>query len=159
MTTKIEIRRAAAPDLDEIVRIERESFGPDAFTRRQLAYLLTRARGACFIAATAERTAGYLSLLERPRYANLRLYSVAVAPEARGTGIGQALLDKAVEYAAERGFREITLEVSSANTAALGLYRKNGFATHSRLPGYYRDGTDGWRMKRAIAPGAKPEPR
>lgn len=159
MKTKIEIRRAVLSDLNEIVRIERESFGADAFTRRQLAYLLVWAKGACFVAATAGRTAGYLSLLERARYADLRLYSVAVAPEARGVGIGQALLDRAVEYAAERGFREITLEVSTANAAAQALYRKNGFAVHSRLKGYYHDGTDGWRMKRAVASGSKPGSR
>lgn len=152
MKTRIEIRPAAPSDLGQIERIERESFGDDAFTRRQLAYLITRAKGVCFVALAAGKVAGYLSLLERPRFANMRIYSVATAPEARGLGIGQALLDKAVEYARERNAREITLEVSTANTAALALYRKRGFSMASRLPGYYHDGTDAWRMKCILPP-------
>lgn len=150
MKTGIEIRPAVPSDLGQIERIERESFGDDAFTRRQLAYLITRAKGAFFVALITGKTAGYLSLLERSRFANMRIYSVATAPEARGLGIGQVLLDKAIEHARERNVREITLEVSTANTAALALYRKNGFNTVSRLPGYYHDGTDGWRMKRTL---------
>lgn len=148
MKTKIEIRSAVPSDLGEIVRIETEAFGTEAFSRRQLLYLITRAKGAFFVALDAGRPVGYLSLLERPRFANLRIYSVATVPEARGLGIGQSLLDRAAEYARERNVREITLEVNIANTTALALYRKNGFSTTSRLPGYYHDGTDGWRMKR-----------
>lgn len=150
MKTRIEIRRAEPSDLTRIVRIEQESFGAEAFPRRQLAYLSSRAKGAFFVALSAGVIVGYISLLERPRFANLRIYSVAAAPEARGLGIGQALLDRAVAYARERNAREITLEVSAANAPALALYRKNGFAVLSRLPGYYHDGADGWRMKRVL---------
>ena len=152
MKSKPEIRRAGAPDLGEIVRIEQACFGADAFSRRQLSYLIRLARGACLVAVVSGKIAGYISLLARPRIANLRIYSVAVAPQARGLGIGQTLLDSAVEYAREQNAREISLEVSVANSAALALYRKNGFAVVSRIPGYYHDGGDGWRMKRLLTP-------
>lgn len=150
MKTNAGIRPATPADLGEIVRIECECFGEEAFTRRQLRYLLTRARGTCYVACHGGAVVGYISLLTRRTAGNLRIYSVAVAPEARGSGIGQALLDRAAEYARKRKLREITLEVSIANTAALALYRKNGFGPVSRLAGYYHDGIDGWRMKRAV---------
>lgn len=57
-----------------------------------------------------------------------------VREDARGTGLGRALVHEACRRAAERGCRRIELDVSDANAPALGLYESLGFAT-GKLPG------------------------
>jgi predicted GNAT family N-acyltransferase len=50
---------------------------------------------------------------------------MAVLREARAQGVGGAILERLVEEARRRGFREAVL---SAQTHALEFYRKHGFA-------------------------------
>ena len=65
--------------------------------------------------------------------------NVAVAPAARGRGVGAALLAALMEIARGRGVRSMTLEVRPSNEAALALYRKFGFRSVGRRPHYYTD--------------------
>lgn len=46
----------------------------------------------------------------------------------RGLGIGTALMDYALQWAAEQGFEKVTLGVRASNERARALYRKFGFA-------------------------------
>jgi RimJ/RimL family protein N-acetyltransferase len=51
-----------------------------------------------------------------------------VAPEARGTGAGRAMLEAAIEYArANEGTLQLTLTVTEGNAAAISLYKSAGF--------------------------------
>jgi ribosomal protein S18 acetylase RimI-like enzyme len=50
-----------------------------------------------------------------------------VEESARGSGLGRALLDLAIEQARERGCRRLELDVNDNNEAALALYRSAGF--------------------------------
>jgi GNAT superfamily N-acetyltransferase len=51
-----------------------------------------------------------------------------VAPEARGTGAGRALLEAAVEYArVKEGTLQLTLTVTEGNAPAISLYKTAGF--------------------------------
>lgn len=54
-----------------------------------------------------------------------------VMPEHRRRGIATALLRLAQDWARQRGDRKIGLQVFANNTAALALYRKLGYQTHS----------------------------
>ncbi|WP_314626989.1 ribosomal protein S18-alanine N-acetyltransferase [uncultured Selenomonas sp.] len=65
--------------------------------------------------------------------------NVAVAPAARGRGVGAALLAALMEIARGRGVRSMTLEVRPSNEAALALYKKFGFRSVGRRPHYYTD--------------------
>lgn len=58
------------------------------------------------------------------------LEDLFVAQEARGSGLGRALLELVVERAAARGCRRIELDVNDNNDAALALYRSVGFDNH-----------------------------
>ena len=60
------------------------------------------------------------------------LEDLFVREGARGAGVGHALLDLAIERAAERGAKRIELDTEEDNDVALALYRQNGFSERSK---------------------------
>jgi ribosomal protein S18 acetylase RimI-like enzyme len=68
-------------------------------------------------------------ILAGPEEAEIR--ALAVVPEARGTGLGRALLAAVIERAAGEGIRNLVLLTQSDMKAAHHLYDEAGFA---RLP-------------------------
>jgi ribosomal-protein-alanine N-acetyltransferase len=65
------------------------------------------------------------------------ILTLAVAPGARGKGLGRALLNAAIVEAEQRGARAIFLEVGRDNPAALALYAALRFANVGSRKGYY----------------------
>lgn len=61
------------------------------------------------------------------RYGEVK--SMRAAPSARGTGVGRALLDHAVEEARRRSYAALYLETGTAplHESAILLYRRSGF--------------------------------
>lgn len=55
------------------------------------------------------------------------VHEIFVHPEYRGRGIGSTLLDRAVEYARERGRKLMGLWVGVKNFSAKEFYKKRGF--------------------------------
>lgn len=58
------------------------------------------------------------------------LETLAVLPEARGTGIGSALLDEVRRRATAAGIPELSITAFAANTPALAFYARHGFAPY-----------------------------
>jgi ribosomal protein S18 acetylase RimI-like enzyme len=56
------------------------------------------------------------------------LISLWVAPEARGRGVGAALVRAVVAWARAKGLRRLVLDVGARNQAAQALYQRLGFA-------------------------------
>ncbi len=54
--------------------------------------------------------------------------AVAVVPNARGQGVGSALLATLLDRARADGFGALSLSVDKLNEAAIALYRRHGFA-------------------------------
>jgi ribosomal protein S18 acetylase RimI-like enzyme len=63
------------------------------------------------------------------------LEDIFVEPQARGSGLGRALAEAALERARRRGCARIELDVNEANPAALALYESLGFESWSDPPG------------------------
>ncbi|MEM1239322.1 MAG: GNAT family N-acetyltransferase [Cyanobacteria bacterium P01_H01_bin.26] len=55
------------------------------------------------------------------------LISLWVAPQARGRGVGQALIDVVVGWARSEGYVQLVLEVGEENRNAISLYTRKGF--------------------------------
>lgn len=68
--------------------------------------------------------------------------TLAVHPHYRGQGIGEHLLQDALNDAVIRGAQVATLEVRISNEAAVRLYRKFGFEIIGERPRYYRDNNE-----------------
>ena len=63
------------------------------------------------------------------------LEDIFVEDEARGSGMGRALMEAAFERARARGCRRMELDVNEANPAAMALYDSLGFSSWSDPPG------------------------
>jgi ribosomal protein S18 acetylase RimI-like enzyme len=150
--TTARIRRARIADLPGIAELERSAFGADAFSRRQLAYLLVRARACSFVACGGGAVVAFgivlLPALPRPA----RIYTLLVAPSARGQGLARRLCLRMIDVARCAGYTRVRLEVHEDNTAAIALYESMGFSRIAALAaGYYADGAAGWRMQKPLA--------
>jgi len=147
---RIEIVRAGGERLEEIGPIWRSLSdhhaeitprelpvrpAEDGWPVRRPRYERSLADGAAlFIAEGSEGPLGYAFAISKGAPANLAIERVlevetlAVLPEARGAGIGGALLDEVRELAAELGIKHIQLPVRTANEGALRFYERQGFA-------------------------------
>ncbi|MEM7567109.1 MAG: GNAT family N-acetyltransferase [Pseudomonadota bacterium] len=73
-----------------------------------------------------------LDILERERdERHLLMDGIFVAPEARGRGVGGALLDAVAKEAARRGLSGVRLDVIDTNPRARALYERKGFVATS----------------------------
>lgn len=61
------------------------------------------------------------------------LYSVAVDPANRRSGIGAALVRHAQRALAELGCMKVNLQIMSGNEAVAGFYEKLGFTVEARI--------------------------
>ena len=138
------LRSARRRDLDAIVALEAASFPPaDRFARATWRRLIASASARVLL--TADGLGACCWLLRRgSRVA--RLYSLAVHPDARGRGLGRALIVGSLPYIPRR-CTALSLEVRVGNEGAIGLYRRLGFRIQEALPGYYSDGGHGVRMR------------
>lgn len=79
--------------------------------------------------AQADAALGYLYLQDEPEANEGYIDFVAVAPQARGRGVGRALMAAAAHWAfVQRALPRLALTVRSDRAPALALYRACGFA-------------------------------
>jgi ribosomal-protein-alanine N-acetyltransferase len=78
------------------------------------------------------------------------IVSLAVMPQHRRKGIGQALVVKAMEGMRLYNAKHCFLEVRVTNMPAINLYKKLGFKIIRTIHGYYSDGEDAYLMNREI---------
>lgn len=72
--------------------------------------------------------AGFLALLERDtENERFLMDGIFVAPQARGRGVGSALLRAIEDEARGRGYSELRLDVIDSNTRARDLYERVGY--------------------------------
>lgn len=107
-----------------------------------------------------EGDAGFL--LGRAVAGEAELLTVAVAPEARGRGLGQRLVSRFLYQARLRGAEVAFLEVAEDNAPARAVYTRAGFAESGRRRGYYRlpegQAVDALVLRRVLMDGAATGP-
>ncbi len=152
-------REAIETDVDAVIAIESEVYGPTAWSRDTVRRELTTERAHYIVTETthAPETAetsdivsavgsavGGESARERPAEARIAGYAgvlvshddhradiqtITVAQPWRRRGLGRALALALVRRAGAHGAREVFLEVRDDNPHARALYRSLGFAT------------------------------
>lgn len=151
-TPAITLERLRWWDIDEVLPIEAELFGPDAWTAGQFWSELARVPETRWyvLAREGARVVGYAGLFQAGPEADVQ--TVAVAGPAQGRGLGRRLVEALVEAAGARGAQVLHLEVRADNAAARRLYDALGFVVVGRRPDYYGRGRDAVLMSRRLGP-------
>lgn len=98
-------------------------------------------REAQIVAVTDDGSVvGHISIQREahPVTRHVATLGIAVAEQARGRGIGTALMAEALRWARAVGVDKIVLSVYPHNTGAIALYRKFGFVEEGRLARHSR---------------------
>jgi phosphinothricin acetyltransferase len=97
----------------------------------------------------------------RPAYRWLVEDSIYLAPEARGRGIGGALLSTLLDRCSELGFRQMIAVIGGAHPASVALHRSAGFNDAGLLRGSgYKFGRwlDTVLMQKTLGEGTATDP-
>ncbi len=124
-------------DIDAVDAVMQAAFDPrygEAWTRAQCLGMLSLPGVWLLLARTGDATTGFA--LTRAIAGDAELLLLAVRPDARGQGIGRALLRAAIEGARSRGAQQICLEMRADN-AATHLYRSEAFVKRGERRQYY----------------------
>lgn len=138
------IRAALPDDEEELSHLDRVTWSPlhAVMPRPQPPYppffTERHAPEDHLVAELNRRIVGYVRLgLATPLACNAhvrQIQGLAVADEARGRGVGRALIRAAIEETRRRGARRLTLRVLRHNTPARRLYESEGFVVEGVLP-------------------------
>ncbi len=139
----IRIDFAAAADLPQLADLLAELFTLESDFKperekqlRGLRLILDNPElGRLFVLRDGEKVAGMANALITVSTAEggrvLLLEDVIARREYRGGGLGKLLVEHVLAWAAAQGMTRTTLLTDRGNTAALGFYRKLGFADSS----------------------------
>lgn len=152
----IAVRRAAVSDVPRVLEIEQASF-VDPWTGEAFRASLTLPHLRFLVAEADGRPGGVgtvvgyvLAMVMGPEG---EVADIAVAPEARGRGVGGVLLDQVTDLLVGTGVRTVYLEVRESNVAARRLYEGRDFRMVGRRRGYYRHPVeDALVLRREIDP-------
>jgi ribosomal protein S18 acetylase RimI-like enzyme len=146
MTREVQVRRLMPEDAADYraIRLAALKQAPEAFgstyaaeADRPLAAFAERLTSAAVFGAFVDgRIAGLMVFRQADGAKDAHkahLYGVFVAPEARGAGVGDALLSAVIAYGRDH-VEQILLAVVADNTAAIRLYERHGFVTYGVEP-------------------------
>ena len=150
-TAAVRVRRAELSDLDDLVALEESSFATDRLSRGQYRRHLDSESAQVLVAsANHRRFLGTAVVFFRQGTHVARLYSIASRAEARGKGVGSALLEAVEKLAEKRRCTSVRLEVRTDNDDAMRLYERLGYRRIGRYARYYGDGADAWRYEKVV---------
>lgn len=150
------IRPAQTADLDEIARIERESFRipwKREFFQSELTEPYRYARVLAGGEEVVPRIGGYLFAVSL--YEEFHVNKIATDPRVRHRGYGRLLIEDAIGRARAMRAASVTLEVRVSNLPAREFYRSYGFREAFRRKSYYQDGEDAYALVLPVEPARK----
>jgi ribosomal-protein-alanine N-acetyltransferase len=135
---EVKIETATAKLLDKLYRIEAECFDEEAFSRQQIAYLLSDYNTVALVAKAVGNIAGFIiAQIEVAEIEYGHIITLNVQPNFRHKGVGTKLLLEIENEFLIRGINQCHLEVREDNNAAIKLYHKLGYHTIGKLEKYY----------------------
>ena len=157
------LRKFTINDLPSVTQINMTCL-PENYTDIFFVDLFRRYPETFIVAEQDRKIAGYIMCRIEMGLSNLGLsgvvkkghvVSVAVMPEDRRRGIGEALVTSAMDGMRRYGARQCYLEVRVTNQEAIALYKKLGFEVTRTIHGYYADGEDAFVMSKSLQPKDK----
>ena len=138
---KLFVREMLKTDIDNIVNIEKESYGEHHWSKESFFNELSNDLAHYFCAADENGNligySGTWQIMEEAHITN-----ISVHPDYRRKKVGESLLHTAIEDCYKNGIKYITLEVRVSNIKAIGLYEKYGFKSLGTRKQYYQDNNE-----------------
>jgi ribosomal-protein-alanine acetyltransferase len=137
--------------LDKLCEIENQCFKQEAFTKQQIACLITDYNTIGLTAVINGEIAGFViarvNIIRNVTFGHI--LTIDVAPAYRRKGVAQKLLHEIETTLRGRDIKECRLEVRENNAAALNLYQKLGYTKLGKLEKYYGD-AHGLYLKKSL---------
>ncbi len=151
---EINIREAAPEDIDFLQRLESTCFPAHRqSSRRSIKNSLTSPNQLVYVVEQGQNKekmvkSGAATVFLHRR--SLRIYSIAVNPDFRRSGVGELLIQHITDLSVAKGFEKITLEADASNMRLVDWYRKFLFETTHQLIDYYGPGENAFRMEKKL---------
>ena len=147
---EITVREMSEKDMDAVMYIETASFAVP-WSRKSMEGELNNPMKLYYVALIGEKVIGYVGMWHVVTEGHIT--NIAIDPEYRRMGAGNALIKKIIETAEEKDMLGVTLEVRISNENAIGLYKKHGFVLSGIRKEYYEDNKeDAYIMWRYLIP-------
>jgi ribosomal protein S18 acetylase RimI-like enzyme len=142
-------------DLEDLIVLEQSGFAPERReSRGSVRRSLLSSRQEIWVFREEEVLLAAMTLRIFPK--TLRIYSLAVAPDFRGRGLGERLIHHAADRARALRIPRLTLEVDAADARLQSLYLRLGYCFQQSLPGYYGPGHAAYRYVQILPPPPTP---
>ena len=132
----ISITKMDESHVSQIAALEKICFS-EPWSENSIASELSNPLSLWLVAEVDGALAGYIG--SQSVLGESDVMNVAVSPDYRRQGIGEALVLALVEELKKHGNHCLSLEVRLSNAPARSLYEKLGFAEVGRRPNYYRN--------------------
>ncbi len=136
---EIKIETASIRLLDKLYAIEEQCFNEEAFSKRQIAYLLTDYNTVALAARSGSDIAGFviaqIDVEDSMEFGHI--ITLNIPPNYRRKHVATTLLREIENMLKSRGISECRLEVREDNHAAIKLYQTLGYQTVGKLEKYY----------------------
>ena len=133
------IEDASTRNLDRLYEIEIECFDREAFTKQQIAQLLTDYNTVSLVAKMSGEIVGFIIGMiyyERKSLVG-HILTIDVPNAQRRKGIAKQLMREMEKIFKDKGATACNLEVREDNIPALNLYEKLGYKQIAKLKNYY----------------------
>jgi ribosomal-protein-alanine acetyltransferase len=148
---EIKIETATIKLLDTLYTIEEQCFNEEAFSKRQIAYLLTDYNTIALAAKNNAEIAGFviaqIDLEDNTEFGHI--ITLNISPNYRRKRVATKLLQEIQSILKQRGISECRLEVREDNHPAIKLYQTLGYQTVGKLERYYGK-KHGFYLKKAL---------
>jgi len=135
----LKIETASIRLLEELYALEEVCFDQEAFSKRQIAYLLTDYNSIALIAKVDGSIVGFViaqvEVEENTEFGHI--ITLNIAPKHRHQRVATNLLKEIESILKRKGITECRLEVREDNHAAMKLYKTLGYQTVGKLENYY----------------------
>ncbi len=136
---EVKIETANLKLLDQLYQIEEQCFDQEAFSKRQIAYLLTDYNTIALVAKADSDIAGFIiaqvEVEENTEFGHI--ITINVTPKYRRKKIATKMLREIENLLKQKGIGECHLEVREDNHSAIKLYQTLGYRNIGRLENYY----------------------
>ncbi len=109
--------------------------------KRYLKWLIKHAEGGFWVAFDGNRPVGFIVVEPECRYQGEvvpEIHELVVDSSYQGRGIGRRLMETALNFLKERGYRKVALWVGEKNKDAQEFYRRLGFKFTGRQGSWLR---------------------